>query len=309
MQRQASRLIRAHAEVHARAGLIASEYSLIGLGATSQLTTLLLLLVPDNGGLLLLRPGLAASAGLLACGAAISVVGLWLDLGGTRRSRPMRRLWWPLAALALTGALGSWLALHRVGLEANLQQALASLRLLLLFVALAGTSLLTLAVLGMRALVAVESGPALPVVQLWQATSHTMLGGLGLVALIGFSAEILSRELQVYLATAISVLCAHATLAAAVVLHGSRRALRRLRAAGVGVPLLERAHALASMTLLLGLLLPGLAVLGHLLVSRNVNLIVACCVVAISNHAMRYASVLAPRTAGPQAVPPAAETA
>ena len=37
MTRVSARELRAHAEIHARAGLIASEYSLIGLGAAALL--------------------------------------------------------------------------------------------------------------------------------------------------------------------------------------------------------------------------------------------------------------------------------
>ena len=104
MSRASQRELRANAEVHARAGLIASEFSLIGLGSATLLVTLLLLMLPDFGDLQLLRPGLAASAGLLGCGAALSVAGRWLDLGGTRRHARLAQLWWPLIACALLGA-------------------------------------------------------------------------------------------------------------------------------------------------------------------------------------------------------------
>ena len=295
MTRAAQREAQLSAETHARAGLIASEYSLIGLGAATVLVTLLLLLVPDVGSLQLLRPGLAASAGLLGCGAAISVVGRWLDLGGSRRQLRLAQLWWPLLALALLGATGSLLALHRTGLIRETgDHVIWPPALLGLFAVLALLSVGTLATLGLRGLLAVVGGPPLPVVQLWQATTHCLLGGIGLVALIGFSADALPRTLQVYLATAISVMAGHAAITATILLHRSRRTLRGLRAAGLHMPLLERGHALASGALLLGVVLPGLLALAYLLINRDLPLMPACAVVAVSNHAMRYAAVLLP---------------
>ncbi len=304
MTRVSARELRAHAEIHARAGLIASEYSLIGLGAAALLVTLLLLLLPDYADMQLLRPGLAASAGLLGCGAAVSVVGRWLDLGGSRRQVRLARLWWPLLSGALIGALGSLLALHRAGLiRETADHVLWPTALLGLFAALALVALFLLAALGLRALAAVDSGAPMPLTQLWQSTTHCLLGGLGLVALIGFSADTLPRALQVYLATAISVMCGHAALAAARLLHGSRRTLRGLRAAGLHVALVERGHALASGALLIGIVVPGLLVLWHLLVNRELPLMPACGVIAVSNHAMRYALVLLPLNAPLSQIP------
>ncbi len=298
MTRTSQREMRVNAELHSRAGLIASEYSLIGLGAATLLVTLLLLLLPDFADLQLLRPGLAASAGLLGCGAAISVVGRWLDLGGSRRHVQLSRLWWPLMTCALLGASGSLLGLHRAGqIRETAEHVLWPTPLLGLFIALGALAIATLAVLGLRALLAVDAGAPLPIVQLWQATTHCLLGGVGLVALIGFSADTLPRPLQVYLATAISVMCGHAALSATVLLHSSRRTLRGVRAAGLRVHLLERGHALASATLLLGIVVPGLMVLAHLLLSRDLPLMPACFIVALSNHAMRYAFVLLPLNA------------
>ncbi len=298
MSRASQRELRANAEVHARAGLIASEFSLIGLGSATLLVTLLLLMLPDFGDLQLLRPGLAASAGLLGCGAALSVAGRWLDLGGTRRHARLAQLWWPLIACALLGAGGSLLALHRAGqIREVAERVLWPTQLVVLFGLLALLAIVTLAALGLRALVAVTAGAPMPVTQLWQATSHCLLGGLGLVALIGFSADTLPRTLQVYLATAICVMGGHAALAATRLLHGSRRTLRGLRAAGLHVQLLERGHTLASGTLLLGIVTPGLIVLWHLLANRDFPLIPACFVVAGSNHLMRYALVLLPLNA------------
>ena len=250
MVRTSQRDLRAHADAHARAGLIASECSLIGLGAATLLVTLLLLMLPDFGGLQLLRPGLATSAGLLACGAAISVVGRWLDLGGSRRQLRLARLWWPLLVCALMGAGGGWLALHRAGqVRETADRVLWPTPLLGLFAFLAVLAVVTLAALGLRALVSVAGAARLPVVQLWQATTHALLGGLGLITFIGVFSETLPRGLQVYLATAMCVTAGHAALAATALLHDSRRTLRGLRAAGLHVQLLERGHALASSAL------------------------------------------------------------
>ena len=298
MSRVAQRELRARAEVHARAALIASEYSLIGLGAATLLVTLLLLMLPDFGELQLLRPGLAVSAGLFACGSAFTVLGRWLDWGGSRQQHGLARLWWPLLTCALLGATGSLLALHRSAqIRETAEHVLWPTPLLALFVLLGALGVVTFAVLGVRALVAVEAGAPLPLVQFWQATTHGLLGGVGLVAITGFWAGSLPHTLQVYLATAISVLSGHAALATTRLLQDSRRTLRGLRAAGLHVPLLERGHSLASAALLIGVVVPGLLVLWHLLVNRELPLWPSCAIVAISNHAMRYAFVLLPLNA------------
>ena len=295
MTRTSSREARSTAQAHARAGLIASEYSLVGLGASALLMTLLLSLLSDVGGLQLLRPGLAASAGLLGCGAAISVVGRWLDLGGSRRQADLARLWWPMITGALLGACGSLLALHRAAqIREAAERVLWPVPLLGLFLALGAVAMVVLAALALRSLLAVTGGPVLPVVQLWQATTHALLGGASLVAFIGLFADAMPRGLQVYVATGICVMCGHAALAATWLLHRSRQRVRLLRAAGVRVHLVERGHALAAATLLLGVVVPGLIVLAHLLLSRDVPLLPACLILAFSNHPMRYAFVLLP---------------
>ena len=284
-----------HAQIHARAGLVATEFSLLGLGAATLIVTLLVALLPEFGGPQLVRPSLAVSAGLLGCGTAISVVGRSLDLGGTRQNQTMRWLWWPLLALSVLGALGGWQALHQVGLLATMPDRHGwPPALLALSVGLAVVCVLLLAVLGLRALAAVHAGAPAPVWQLWQAMTHTLLAAVAMVALVGITADVLTREMHAFLGTAICVMAGHAVVAGTWLLRSSRRRLAVLRAAKVHAHMLERGHTLGSMALLLGLVAPGLLVLANLLVAKDIALAPACAVLAVSNHAMRYAWVLLP---------------
>lgn len=282
-------------EIYARAGLIATEFSLLGLGAGSTIVTLLLALLPEHGGLVLLRPGLAASAGLLGCGTAISVVGRALDLGGSRTHKSLYALWKPLLLLAVLGASLCWFSLHRVGQLADTTEKWTwPNSLLAVFVLLGMVAIVLLATLALRALTAVQAGAPMAIAQMWQAHTHTLTGALGLVTLIGYSTENLTRELQVFLATALCVMAGHAVLATLWLLRGSHRTLKGLRQAGLRVHLLERGHGMATLALLGGLIAPGLLVLANLLIDKDISPVLACALFAISNHAMRYAWVLLP---------------
>lgn len=284
-----------HAQIHARAGLVATEFSLLGLGAATVIVVWLLALLPDHGGLQLLRPGLAVGTGLLGCGTAITVVGRILDLGGTRQNRAMRLLWWPLASLSVVAAAGGWWGLRQAGrLLLSPEGHGWPTPLMVLVVGLVAINILILAVLGLRALAAVHGGAPNPVVQLWQAMTHTFAAALAMSALVGLAAEVMTKEIHAFLGTAICLVGAQAILSATWLLRSSRRHLANLRLAQIRVHLLERGHALASVALLAGLLVPTLFILANLLISKEIGLLPACVILAVANHAMRYACVLLP---------------
>lgn len=286
-------------EIHARAGLIASEFSLLGLGAGLLAVTALAVLLQARLVLPIVRPALAAGAGLVTFGVAVTLLGRWLNLGGSRkRPAPLPFTFWPLVVLGLLLAATAWTALGlHAGQEARVERGGDVLQLwgpaIWLLLAAAGTlGVPLLAGLGLRALAAVEAGAPLPVGQLFQSISHVLLGGLALFTLLTYAADQMTLELRSCLATAMATLCGHTMLWTAYLLRGSRRALGQLRAEGVRVPVLERGHRLASAALVFGVLGPGLVVLADLVLARDTGLAVACSLLAVSGHAMRYAWVL-----------------
>jgi len=248
-----------------------------------------------------LRPAVAASAGLISAGVLVAVLGRWLDLGATRR-RPAALIatFRPVVLLGTGLAAAAWLALAWIAAhEAKLAAADGeTLPLLGPGVWLAAASALLggvplLAALGLRGLAAVERAP-MPLAQLMQASGHALLGGLGLYMLIGFTTGAMSHELKYTLGTAITALAAHTLAWSGWLLRGSRKTLSRLRLQGVRVPLLERGHWLASAAVVGGLLAPSVVVLANLATVRDTGLVIACSVLAVSNHAMRYAWVSLP---------------
>lgn len=281
-------------QIQVRAGLIASEFSLLGLGAATIACTALLGLMHGSAALSLLRSGLLAGAGLTTCGLVLSGLGRFMDLGHTRRwPPPLPRTWLPVAVLAGLLAASAWTALlllRQAGMEIEAPAARWALRLLDLGAFLLALPLL--AGLGLRALAAVDNGPPMPIAQLFQAIGHCLLGGVALLMLIGLSSDGMGLELKYYLGASVCSGAAHVVMWSAWLLRGSRKRRRALRDQGVRVPMLERGHALASLALVAGVVLPGLLVLADLVTGRDTGAAIACSVLAVSNHAMRYAWVL-----------------
>lgn len=287
------------AEVQARAGLVASESSLLGLGSGALIGTTLAASLLGHAAAPIVRPGLAAGAALCTCGVLLAWLGHALDLGGTsRKHEGLARLWWPIIGLGALLALAGWTTLaflvrHDAAAGADPvwpwgpQVAAGTLLSLLL-------ALMTLSAVALRALVAIEPGAPMPVAHLFQSAGHALLGGLGLLMVIGYASDAMGVELKYALGTAICTVAAHTILWSAWLLQGARRAIVRLHRDGVRMPMLERGHAMASAVVVLGLLAPALTVLAGLVTGRDVGLTVACAVLAVSNHAMRYAWVLMP---------------
>jgi hypothetical protein len=285
-------------EIYARAGLIASEHSLLGLGAGTLISTTLAVLLQGSLATGLVRPALAASAGLLACGVGVALLGRHLGLGGSgRRPAALPRTFRPVVALgAVTSVLG-WLALALVSQESatdlpSYPGALDTAGFIVMATASLGAAVPLLAALGLRAIAAVDGGAPMPVAQLFQATGHGMLGGLGLLVLIAFASGAMGLDLKNAMGAAVTTACAHTLLWSAWLLRGSRRRMDRMRKVGLRIALLERGHSLAAATTVVGLVAPGLVVMADLLLGRDTGLVVACAVLAVSNHAMRYAWVL-----------------
>lgn len=280
-------------ELHARAGLVASEFSLLGLGASTFAVAALLGAMHGRLALPIVRAGLGAGAGLTSAGLLLSGVGRYLDLGRSRkRPEGLVSTWLPVTILGALLAVVAWTALAML---VHVDPA-ADLRLVSWLVGVAAVVLAVplLAGLGLRSLGAVEEGAPMPLAQLFQSTGHCLLGGAALLTLIGLSSDSLSLELKYFLGASLCTGCAHVILWSAWLLRGSRRRIHALRTQGIRVPLLERAHMMASLALVFGLLVPGLLVLADLVTLRETGLAVACSVLAVSNHAMRYAWVLLP---------------
>jgi hypothetical protein len=280
-------------ELHARAGLVASEFSLLGLGASTFAVAALLGAMHGRLALPIVRAGLGAGAGLTSAGLLLAGVGRYLDLGRSRkRPEALASTWLPVVVLGALLTIVAWTSLALL-LHA---EPTADLRAVTWLVGLGAIlfAVPLLAGLGLRSLGAVEDGAPMPIAQLFQSTGHCLLGGAALLTLIGLSSDALSLELKYFLGAALCTGCAHVILWSAWLLRGSRRYLRGLRNRGVRLPQLERAHTMASLALVFGLLVPGLLVLADLVTLRETGLAVACSVLAVSNHAMRYAWVLLP---------------
>ncbi len=284
-------------DIHARAGLIASEFSLLGLGAALLATAALIVALHGTLALALVHAGLLAAAGLCTAGTLLLAAGWWLNVGQTRdQPADLPTSVAPLFVLATALSAVAWLALwhlHHVpagtGESLDLKRFQHVTRPLLW----AGTlAVPVLAGLALRSLQAVDPRSPMPIAGLFEAIGHTLLGGVALMMLVGLSSDSMSLELKYYLGASLCTGAGHVILWAGWLLRGSRQALRSARLQGIRVPLWHRGHTLASAALVGGVVLPALVVLADLLAVRDVGLAVACALLAVSNHAMRYAWVL-----------------
>lgn len=277
-------------ELQSRAGLLASEASLIGLGAGLALAMALALscigaaLVPIG------RDGLVVSAGLVSAGLAASALGHWLDLGGCRKGLPrLARTWGPLMALGalLAGvlwltALGSWPPANR-----PLPATLAALMVIASLLSVA-----VLAALGLRAVAAAQANLASGLALLLQAVAHHLAGGLALYVLLVAATDRLTPAARQPLTSALTLMLGLAALWATLLRRGVRMQAWRYAPPGSHGAELERAHWLASAATLIGLALPGLVVLYANVSGRDGGLLIACGLAAGSGHVMRYAWVV-----------------
>lgn len=295
-------------DLHARAGVLASESSLLGLASGLSVAQGVALLVVPTVVLPFARALLASTVGLLGIGLLLSALARLLGMGGGPRHAPWQQLWWPTWLTCLANALtqGAGLLLqsrHEAGLGTEPVAVLQVWSTGLTLVATAGLALglLGLASVSLRQLATWWRSNDAPIgwvqlrspaLHLYTTQAHLLCGGVGLVALIGLAGQPKAGELHTYLAMAVTTLCVHAALPAVLLLGQLRRGLRPLRAAGVRLSTLERGYALAGGGVVLGLLLPGLAALANLLDVVHDGLGLSCALVAASSHAVRYGLVL-----------------
>ncbi len=275
-----------------RAGLLASEFSLIGLGAGLLLTAALMHVGSAGNDQPAGRETAVVAAGLLTLGGMLAWAGWWWNLGDQRGRAPHLAVTLPfLLGFAALGAVGSGLA---AGLQWPTQSYAAPW--------LPGPTLLTgaamvsgvplLAILGLRALAVGPGQPPLPLLQLLQASAHTVAGGAAVLLVLAAATDRLTAATRNDLTSAVGLLCGHALFWAGCLLAGWRH-LRRGQAVRAPTATLERVDVLAGAVALLGLALPGLVLTNALLSGRETGLLAACAVAAASNHVMRYAWAMA----------------
>lgn len=278
-------------DMQARAGLLASEFSLLGLGAGLIVAAAAATAVQGRATLAVGREAALVGAGLCVLGTATMVVGHQLDVGGCRRRA--QKMAAGTGRTATLGALTAMGALTAAMLPWPAQGApMTSATALALWTTAVLFAVPALAGLMMRALsTPVRAAPA-PVGQLLQAASHTLMASTAVLLVLSAAAERLGQAGRFGLASAVGTLAIHALVWAAWVLRSSRQTLRRARDAQIAVPMVERGHWLASLTTVLGLIIPGLVVMTSVVSGRETGLLLACAVMAASNHVMRYAMVL-----------------
>lgn len=277
-------------DLQSRAGLMASEASLIGLGAGLAVAMTLALWLIGPAVVPVGRDGLVVSAGLVSAGLLASAVGQWVDLGGCRLGLPrLCRTWGPLMALGVLlacvlwlAALGNWPAPSKP-LPPTLMALMAGAGLL---------SLAVLATLGLRVLAAAQLELVSGLALLLQAMAHNFAGGMALYVLLVAATDRLTPSGRQPLTSALTLLLGLSALWATLLLRGVRMQAWRYAEPGSPAAELERAHWLASAAALIGLAVPGLVVLYANVSGRDGGLLVACGLAAGSGHVMRYAWVI-----------------
>lgn len=287
-----------------RAGWLASEFSLLGLGAGLVLSATLAAAVQGQMALAVGREVAWLGGGLAALGTAVVVVGRQRDAGGCRRRSPgLEQTWLPVTLCGAWTAIGAtataMLPWPRTG---GLPPVASAAGVVLTATALLG-AVPVLAGLGLRSLAALGNAAASPLTLLGQAVAHTLLAGAALLTVLAAAADHLGLEGRLTLAAAVATLGTHALLLAGWLLRDSRRLLRQVRAAGLRAPLLERGHLLASAATVLGLALPSLAVVHDVVSGRETAMLLACGWMAAANHVMRYAWIVLGGLRRPRAAP------
>ncbi len=280
-------------ELQARAGAVATEFSLLGFGSALFVATSLAIATLGDAVLPIARQAIVVATGLVAGGMLSLVASHHYDIGACRsRARHMHRLMWPILVLAalLTGVGGLALTLSWPGLGHPLWSAPA------IRVLVAGSLLLAvplLAGLGLRALGASPSPLPQPMLQLVQACCHTMTCGAVVLLVLCTTAQAVGPSVRHSVAAAVCTLAAQSLVVAAWLLRESRRVVRLLRASATRLPGVVRCHRIASAATVGGLMLPSLMILHALVTGRDLAILPACLMLIAANHAMRFAWVLA----------------
>lgn len=279
-------------DLQSRAGLIASECSLLGLGTGLAISLCLAATLLGPAVAPIGRDALVVSAGLVSAGLAATAVGHGVDLGNCRLGSPrLARSWLPLFASGLILAVLLWLAALWAWPTPGRPLSAALTALLW---ASGGAGVVTLAALAIRVWSAAATPvlPGLPLPLLLQAVSHTLAGGLAIYLLLVAATDRLSPVGRQHLAGSLSMALGLSALWASALLRLSRTVGRNLALSGRSTAEFDRAHYLASAATLLGLALPGLVVLYASVSGRDAGLLVACGMAASSGHVMRYAWVI-----------------
>jgi len=296
-----SAAVRAIDVLQNRASLVATEFSLLGVGAALLVATGVAGLAQGPSAIPLGRQAVAVGAGLVTCGVLVVAIGHALDAGGCRTaSRAMGRYLWPLVGLGALLAVAAWgsFALPWPG-SAEGNGAVGGLGLVASAAGLVGVPVI--AGLGLRALAAPAVAPPVPLAQLMQATSHTLTAGAVLLLVLCSLNDQLSVLGRHYVAAAVCTLAAHAMVWAGWLLRESRQMVRLLDATGTRLPGLVRCHRIASAATVGGLMVPGLLIFHALMTGREGGVVVAAALLVASNHAMRFAWVLTSFRRVPQA--------
>ena len=277
-------------DLQSRAGLIASECSLLGLGAGVATCLALATALHGPSVLPIGRDALVVSASLVSAGVVATVLGHAVDLGGCRSvHRRLARSWLPPVVFGSGLAILLWLAAFWAWPASG---KLVPMPLIILQLASGGLALFTLAAVGLRVLAAGTPAPGPGLAVLVQTVSHCIAGGLAIYLLLVAATDRLSPLGRQHLTASLSMMLGLSALWASILLRDSRV---RGRIAGPPTPSTaeyEQAHYLASAATLLGLALPGLVILYVSLSDHDSGLLVACGMAAGSGHVMRYAWVV-----------------
>lgn len=276
--------------LHARASLVATEFSLIGLGACLLMATTLAAMAHSAAAIAVGRQAVAVGAGLLSFGVIAVGAGHGLDAGGCRTaSAGMRRLFWPVAVLATLAAAAAWASFWLPWSAGTPRPAAGTW-------AVAASSFVfgipLLAGLCLRSVAAPHDGAPAPLVLLLQASSHTLTGGTVLLLVLCSLNDQLTASGRHYITAAVCTLSAHALVWAGWLLRETRQMVRRLRQSQTRLPGLVRCHRIASAATVGGLMVPGLLLFHALVTGKELGVLVACALLGASNHALRYAWVL-----------------
>lgn len=277
-------------DLQSRAGLVASECSLIGLGAGLAISLSLATALFGPAVLPLGRDALVVSAGLVSAGVAAAAIGHGVDLGGCRSGhRGLAGSWLGVVSIGTVLALLLWLAALWAWPAAGKAIPLA---LAVLLWASGAVGVLALAALAMRVLAAGSAAHSPGVVLLLQTVAHCLAGGLAIYVLLVAATDRLSPQGRQHLTGSLSMMLGLSALWASVLLRQSRLQGRLIVQSGTSATEFERAHYLASAATLLGLAIPGLIILYASVSGQDAGLLVACGMAAGSGHVMRYAWVI-----------------
>lgn len=270
----------------ARAALIAAETALVGLSAGTAIALALVIAAHGSAVEPLVRPALwlGGATGVLAL--VISIAGRALEIGeAPRRPAVLGRLWRPLIAASASCTAGQ--------MAAALSDASGPFapRIALIISISAALGAVALGCAALRAhLVTAPPATVEPMVATTaQTIGHSLLAGLAGLLLIGLLTGKVTAGLTYHLGVAITALASVTAMSTAATIRGFRAKLTAGRAKGTRWPLAEHGYRFAAVTMMIGVLLPSVVVIADLLAARVTLLAVACAVLAVSSHALRYA--------------------